>query len=678
MTTKKDKLPDYWGDEKVAADFVKKRIEAMKENPDRTEILSRAEESEKEVYRFLSVKSGSSNWEFETFIAHAAVMHMLSEQETTKFELRPTEDNDADYSSVVKEMLLYGQRKCLFDMNDFMCKFAAHIHGIAFSFDGWRTEHKTRKYTKPLLDENGEFKGKIEIQEKEELVYDDPICKWIPLKFAFWDELADCLYDPAGLSGARDFSYLLPNQSIQSIKRRYASSPFHKNLDKIASGNIIEGIKNKEIKNKEDVTGILMYFNQELDLLVEATPGKGGLNIIRQTPLPYNHKQLPFTEYINEKILKTDGEKIEGYPVTLKVLNNERAIRKTGTMFVGQMQQALDSPTFYKADLDFDEEDLKTPDWLAEIQAKKKDGKTRTQSPFVPVSTPSDSIAESFYELRHSEPPQSALQFMDMARDQIVTDSMVNTSIFTPAPEESATLTSVKRESFSKLVGLVSMHTDKALQRRLHLQLKNIEQFYTVPKVERIVGEEEVAQTQYRKIRVDDKIVEERKDKTKKDPTIRYIVRDADDGDDVKFSFIEMKGEFFSTDYDVIIEPTQLSASETIRRQNVLEFLKILGNILTITPQNVDGMDLTPIIKREAAQLGFSSDEIFSGLKENNSRPANTDASEKPFPSEGDIAQGNKGSMGDNLTAPIPQSTGEQLQAAAKSVAPGNFINNQV
>ena len=143
MTTKKDKLPDYWGDEKVAADFVKKRIEAMKENPDRTEILSRAEESEKEVYRFLSVKSGSSNWEFETFIAHAAVMHMLSEQETTKFELRPTEDNDADYSSVVKEMLLYGQRKCLFDMNDFMCKFAAHIHGIAFSFDGWRTEHKT-------------------------------------------------------------------------------------------------------------------------------------------------------------------------------------------------------------------------------------------------------------------------------------------------------------------------------------------------------------------------------------------------------------------------------------------------------------------------------------------------------------------------------------------------------
>ncbi len=673
MSKKTNKQPDYWHDEKVAKNFVQKRIEAMKENPDRTEIIERAEESEKEVYRFLETKSGSGSWEFETFIAHAAVMHMLAEREATRFEVRPREETDIDYSELQKAMLLFGHSQSGFSMNDFMCNFAAHIHGIAFAYDGWRTEYRTRKYVKPEVNEQGESSGKMEITEKNELIYDDPICRIIPLKFAFWDELADDIYDPAGMSGARDFAFVMPNQSITSLRQGYATSPFHKNLDKIKSGDVLEGIKNKEAKDKEDVTSIIMYFNAELDLLIEATPGDDGLNIIRQTPLPFDHKQLPFTAYVNEKIIKADGEKIGGYPIALKILNNERAIRKAGTMFVGQLQKSLDSPTFYKADLDFDEEDVKQADWFAEMQAKKKDGTTRTQSPFVPISTPADNIADSFYELRSSEPPASTIEFMNLARDQITTDSMVNTSIFNPT-EESATLTGVKRESFSKLVSLTSMHTDKALGRRLYLQMKNLEQFYTVPKVERIVGMDEMAETQYKKIRLDNKIVEEKKSETDESQT-RYIVRDADDGDDVKYSFVEVKGELFNVEYDIVVEPTQLSPSETLRRQNVLELLKILTNILSVAPQNLEGIDLTTIIRNEATKLGFAPDEMFNGLRENNPRP---NEEGMPDGSEGAIEQGNAGGMGDNVSAMPPQSADAQMAGLTKSVASGNFIGNQV
>lgn len=683
------KSTNYWSNAPAAAEFVQARIKSMKDNKERETILKRAETSEKEVYRFLDLDP-NGEWQFETFIAHASIMHMLSEQEETTFQILPADVTDTDYSEIVKETLFFQHRQSHFQTNDFMCKFAAHIHGMAVSFDGWRTEKRTRKYQIPQVNDAGEITG-TEIQDKIETIYDDSICKFIPLRFFYWDENASTIEDPAGMDSCRDALFIMPNQSVDGMKLKLENDPFYKNLDKIKAGVLVtddDKNKNKVDTDSSKTTQHGFYFNEQLDLLVEFTPGEKGINIIRQGPNPYNHKKLPFSIYINEKVIKTDGVSIAGYPLPMKTQNNERAIRKLGTMYVLQSQRALDNPVFYKNDLDFEEDDLKNPDWFNEMQASKKnaEGEDRYQSPFVPVNTPGDNLASSFYELRRSSPDASAPNFMNIVKDQIVSDSMVNTSVFNPT-NESATLSGIKRESFSKLVKVISRNTDEALSRRLELQLKNIQQFMTTEEIKEVIGSQEAERLNARKIRVDNKIQDDVEVETgggdEKKKVVKKAFRPADEGDDIKYSFIEVSGTMFNVEYDIIVEPTELSSSEVLRRNNVLELVKIIGQMLSVAPQNLDGIDLTEIFKKEASKLGYSSDRLFNGTKTNPQNPQEqpadfgigANANGEPTPP---TAQGNPGAQGDNLAPQDPGGLDTQLQAALKSTAPGNSQNNDI
>jgi len=676
---------NYWKKPAAAQELLKERITQMQGNTERDTILKRAEASEKEVYRFLNLNT-SGEWTFETFIAHASIMHLLSEQEETVFNVLPSNVSDTDYSEVIKESLFYQHRKSQFLTNDFMCKFASNIHGMAVAFDGWRTETRDRKYQQPIVDENGEVTG-TEILEKNEKIYDDSICKYIPLRFFFWDENANTIEDPSGLESCRDAFFVMPNQSKKALQAKYKNDPFYSNLDGIEPGLLItEDTKtdNKDDTDDKDTTQVGHYFNESLDLYIEFTPGKNGYNIIRQGPNPYNHKKLPFSIYINEKIIKTDGVSIGGYPLPLKIQNNERGIRKLGTMYTLQTQKALDNPVFYKNDLDFEEDDLKNPDWFNQIQADKKDvnGKDRYQSPFIPVNTSTDNLSSSFYEMRRSSPDASAPNFINIMKDQIVSDSLVNTSVFNPT-NESATLSGIKRESFSKLVKLISRNSDDAISRRLEIQMKNIQQFMTAEDIEEVIGEEENTKMVARKIRVDNKISEDVETEIDGKKVVRKQFRPADEADDVKYTFIEINGKVFSVDYDIIVEPTELSSSEILRRNNVLELVKIIGQILSVAPQNMDGIDLTEVVKKEMSRLGYSPDKIFNGTKVNpqqgmdNPPDFGVTANAEGEPVD-PTAQGNPGAIGDNLPVQDAGGLDMQMQAALNSTAPGNFENNDI
>jgi hypothetical protein len=690
-----DKKPDYHRNYEDAEKLLKERLTAMDDNPDRKSILKRAKISEDQVYSFLEIKSENSEWQFETFIAHAAILHSIAEQEETRFSILPSEVKDSDYSDVIKEAMLYEHRRSNFLINDFTCKFASQIHGMAVAFDGWRTEERTCKYIVPAKDKEGEIiEGKFDYEDKTKVEYDDAISKLIPVKNFFWDELAEDMHDVAGMSGARDAAYLVTNQSVSATQNKYKGNPFFKNLDKITKGDIFVNIINKKgLDTRFKTTQEIHYFSYEHDLYIVATPGKDSkFNIIRTGPNPYNHKHLPFTVYKNEKIIKLEGSSMAGYPIPLKIRNNERGIRKLVTMHVLQNQRALDNPVFYKSDLDFEEEDLKNPDWFKDMISKSNDKKhpdhQRDQSPFIPVNTPGDNIANSFFELQRADPPNSTPQVVDLINSQIITDSLIDTSVFRPS-NESATLTGVKRESFSKLVKLISRQTDKALERRLFLQLSNIEQFFTTSKFGKVSGEEKIEKIGLRSIRIDKKIAEEVEIEKGDTEIKKYTFRDADQDDEQKYSFVEINNEMFSIQYDIIVEPTELSTSEIQRRQSTGELIKLATQVLSVAPKNIENMNLTEIFKVEASKLGFSPEKIFDGTMKNpdpqSQMPEQQDPMMQGGMSQGAMPeqsigtdQGNIGPLGDNMGSPDPASIDKIIQAQMKSQAPGNLSNNQL
>lgn len=199
-------------------------------------------------------------------------------------------DFDPEASRVVQDLLTYqwdrlGMR---LKMYDYIKDSLMYSKGMAKVT--WNFQTKTKKFMEPQVDEDDKITFKETVRSDVE--YDDPVVEIV--------DPFDLYIDPdatsAGYGG--DAKYLIHRKTVplETLKE----NPNYKNTDKIKGGSYADQYMDKisrynnstpQKDKHSNLVEVLEYWEQDR-LVVIANRGV----ILRDTPNPYNHKQIPFVE----------------------------------------------------------------------------------------------------------------------------------------------------------------------------------------------------------------------------------------------------------------------------------------------------------------------------------------------------------------------------------------------
>jgi hypothetical protein len=154
----------------------------------------------------------------------------------------------------------------------------------------WNYQRKTKTFMEPVVGKNDEIT--FEKKTRNDLEYDDPMVEIV--------DPADIYVDPDATSSGYegDGLYLIHRKTVplETLKE----NPNYKNVDKIKQASYADQYMDKLLRYRDevppkdkhkDLVEILEYWEQDR-LIVVANRSV----VLRDTPNPYSHKQIPFVE----------------------------------------------------------------------------------------------------------------------------------------------------------------------------------------------------------------------------------------------------------------------------------------------------------------------------------------------------------------------------------------------
>ena len=284
--------------------------------------------------------------------------------------------------------------------------------------------------------------------------------------------------------------------------------------------------------DKDNQVEILFYWGRRPDKFIIVANDV----VIRDGPNPYNHKQLPFAEgsdvpRLNQFWASGEPKLLESIQDELTTLRRMRIDRQhidIWKMFLVSNRESLD-----------EDEAIVAP------------------SRFLYVDDPKNSIVPLEYNAVHP----TAYQEEELLKE----DGRQVTGIQSPQPTTTATESAIFKESTMKSLRLkIWLLSRELLTGIVRLRVPNIAQYYTVPKIQRIIGEKKYAE--YRNIRTSD--VELKTTKTGE------LIEEEKKGN----FFFEVTPELIvpqygGFDYKLSGEPT-FPISKPLQQQKVSEFMQ--------------------------------------------------------------------------------------------------------
>lgn len=297
--------------------------------------------------------------------------------------------------------------------------------------------------------------------------------------------------------------------------------------------NYYQFYKPPEGINKDNEVEVLFYWGRRPDKLIIMINDV----VIRNGPNPYNHKQLPFAEGSDVKRLHkfwARGEpellySIQDELTTLKRMRIDRQHMDIWKLFFADSRNLLD-----------EEDMIVAPSRLIYTEGSPRDA----------IWTP---------EWRDINP--SAYKEEELLRK----DGREVTGVESPQPAATATEAAIFKESTMKALRMkIWLFSRELLTGIIRLRVPNIVQFYSTPRVEKIVGEERM--TKYRTIRTTDVALEMTRD--------GELVEKKKKGD----YFFEISPEMITPqyggfDYKLSAEPT-FPISKPLQQQKVNELMQ--------------------------------------------------------------------------------------------------------
>ena len=398
----------------------------------------------------------------DTFsIIETAKAEMVSQSPGITY--RPRETGDVLRAEKLNKIFEYTWEKGNGDLE--LIKFIddALTYGVAIGEEYWRQDLVEEKSIEEFDMEK--FQPKT-WKKNDKIIYEDVYFESLPIWSFYWDPMAD------DLEHAKDCAKVLTYTKDDFLKK-FKKYP---NSKKVAGGTSIyrpEWFKPTGNLDDHEVE-VVFYYNKSDDLYLILA--NGILLTQSENPIPYKHKDFPFVKAVD--ILLPHSFVGMGEPKIMKCLQEERDIlrnmRLDATHLNIQTQYIVDDR------LELDDEDL----------IAKPHGIIRG-----PVDSikPIDKIpvfAESYKEEEFINDDMIKATGIDIRMQSL------------PGGGDTATEVAILKESSLKRIRLkLKIMERMALHRLGRLRLANVQQFYAIPKVVSIIGDEGVEETeQYRNI----------------------------------------------------------------------------------------------------------------------------------------------------------------------------------
>jgi len=376
---------------------------------------------------------------------------------------RPRESGDVLKATKLNEIFKYTWEKSNGDLE--LIKFIDDtlVYGLGIGEEYWRHDVIEEKHL-------GEFDTKKmepkSWEKKDRIVYDDVCFESIPIWNFYWDSAAD------SLEHARDCAKVVI-MTQHDFEKKFKKYPKSKKVS--AGGDVYRPEWFKPMGNLDDLEiEVIHYYDKSNDLYLIIA--NGVLLTPANNPIPYKHKDFPFVRGVD--ILIPHSFVGMGEPKVMKCLQEERDtlrnMRLDTTHLNIQTQYIVDDR------LELDDDDL----------IAKPHGILRGPVDSIKPVEKIPVFAESYRE-------------EEFINDDIIKATGIDIRMQSIGGRgDTATEVAILKESSLKRIRLKLKLLEKmALHRLGRLRLSNIQQFYSIPKVVKIIGEEGIEETeQFRNI----------------------------------------------------------------------------------------------------------------------------------------------------------------------------------
>lgn len=383
----------------------------------------------------------------EQFVAEAL-------QRPTVLSIKAANPRYAQKAKALKYVCDADRAKYHRDDEDTKNEYKTAIFGTSIIEDAFEVE--ARELFDPAVSEDGIITWKRKLVRDARIVHRDADirCFFPDDRVNDFTKASDCVY----------IRYLTVD-AVEALRQ----TGLYKNLDGLTGGSRKEKAFEVTGENPDsgNVVEFMEYYNRHTDRMVVLANRE---RVVRDTPIPYKHKELPFT--MRQYSYNPFSVWGRGIPKILQPFKSE--INNFKEMLIDGLRRSNNSVFAMGGDLAFDSETF---------------GLNNTFVRF------NGNLAGNFQELRAQGPTSGAFTFLDQLYRDVAIYVGIDPQSLIGSPSKTAYEASIKQESSLKRVNVVLRNRDIAFRRSYDLYLSNLRQFYPLKLVREIVygedGQEE-------------------------------------------------------------------------------------------------------------------------------------------------------------------------------------------
>lgn len=463
--------------EREARRMVFDRFQAMRDDPKRKEAEQQWDMGDKMFLQW-SDQREDGDWRAHVTLpdGFAAVQTHMQEtiERRSRPVLKPVETSDIALELFGNAILNNSMDRTGYDYQDYLAKQTAAIRGTSFVMEYYRLE---KREIKDLVGVNED--GTLKYEKKTVIDFDDTYTEFVENEFIYVDP---------GTPDQNDLRDMVHREVMDwhEFQRTYKLRLDFMNIDKVPkAGHVDDAVKTsvKYFERPKDMTDdeveILHYYNRSIDAYYVLANNV----LIRMTPLPFKHKELPLGVHVHYNV---PGQLYGlGIPKVIYSLTEERKSLRNLHL---DRQHLQGDKMFLTNDLvDLDEEEMRArPHGL------------------IPVNTNGMKLNEVIMPIEYGDTPVSYYKAEDMLLEDIHRATGIDDRLQGNNTGGTATEAAILKESSQRRINLVNSLAEMNTVIRIgRLKWSNIQFFYPAARVEKTITPkgEQINRT-YRSVRV--------------------------------------------------------------------------------------------------------------------------------------------------------------------------------
>lgn len=549
--------------EREARSLVWERYRVMRDDPKRKEQEEQWDLGDKMFLQWSEARE-SGDWRAHITLpdGFAAVQTHMQEtiERRSRPVLKPVESSDFALEMFGNAILNHSMDVTGYDYQDYLAKQAAAIRGTSFVMEYYRID---KREIQDLTGVNED--GSLKYEKKTVTDFEDTYTEFVENEFIFIDP------STADQNSLRDMVYR-EVMDWKEFQRVYSLRADFMNIDKVPkAGHVDDRVQFFERPKdmEDDEVEILHYYNRAIDAYYVLANNV----LIRMTPLPFKHKELPLAIHVHYNV---PGQIWGlGIPKVIYSLTEER--KSLRNLNLDRAHLNGDKMFLVNDLVDLDEEDARSrPHGL------------------ISVNTNGLRLNEVIMPLEYGDTPMSYYRAEEILLEDIRRAHGIDDRLQGNNMGGTATEAAILKEASQRRINLVNLLAEMNTIIRIgKLKWSNIQFFYPAGRVEQIIDAngEHTTKRKYRTIRVEGRSFEV----VKNDGTGKTELKVNDIDGQSSFKLNRKMATFLDQEWDVTINAEGRGVlSKPLKQAKTTEMF----NMLALNPQLMAVIDPMKATKR--------------------------------------------------------------------------------